>query len=295
MLIAAEILIIGMALYALGHGSRSFAAGMHRVEYSAVAIAPVDAGAAPRVAIDDADSRVNVGLSQDGLVHVRDLTDIHGAVFSSNPYPQLRVARTPDGVSIERPSAERLSIAIFGFSTQAIQVDVPVGARIEIARCAGARVSGVTGGVNVHSVDGHIALSDLQGTIQATSDDGYVSADNVRGDRLTIESEDGHLALKDVTVTSLVAQTHDGHIEAEGLSVSGDATMKTNDGPVRARFAPDANLTIDASTRDGSIAVDGATDSNNSAQRTIRLGAGTGHMTLATDDGSIHIFTNGAQ
>ncbi|HYL27297.1 MAG TPA: DUF4097 family beta strand repeat-containing protein [Candidatus Nitrosotalea sp.] len=295
MLIAAEVLIVGVAIYAVGHGSKSFAAGMHHVQYSAAAIAPVDAGATPRVTIDDSDSRVNVGLSNDGLVHVRDLTEIRGAVYSSGPYPQLHVARTSDGVNIERAHAERFSIMLFGLNTQAIEVDVPAGARLEIARCAGARISGVTGGVSVHSVDGHIALSDLQGTVEARSDDGYISAAGVRGDRLTMESADGHLALSDVAVTSLVAKTRDGSIKADGLAVDRDATVQTNDGSVRMGFAPSANLTIDASTHDGKIAVDGdSSDHNDSAQRTIRLGAGTGRMTLATDDGSIHILTNGA-
>jgi Putative adhesin len=294
MLVAAEVLIAGMAIYSVGHGSRAFGAGMHRIDFTGVAFGPVAAGAAPHVVVDDANSRVHVATSSDGQVHVRDLTHVRGAFFSSANYPQLRVTRTPDGVRIERPRAPDLSIDIFGMSTQAIEVDVPPGSRLEIAQCAGADVYGIDGGVSVHSLDGHVTLTDLQGSIDAHSDDGYLQATNVHGDRLTMESSDGHLALANVTAASLVGTTRDGRIEADGLNVTGDATLQTNDGSVQARFAPDASVTVDASTSDGRISVDGSSfDHDDSAQRTIRIGAGAGRMKLATDEGSIHIFTNG--
>jgi hypothetical protein len=294
MLIAAEVLIAGMALYAVGRGGATFAAGLHHVDFTAAPIAPVAAGAAPRVVIDDSSSRVHVGVSNDESVHVRDLTEMHGGVYSSGGYPQLRVARTADGVRVERPSTGRISIAIFGFSTQAIQVDVPSGSHVEIAGCAGADVFGIAGGVSVHSSDGHVTLTDLQGTVDARSDDGYVSATNVHGDRLGMESSDGHLSLKNVAVGSLVAETRDGRIEADALSVTSDATLTTGDGPIRLALAPNANLAIDASTRDGRIVVDGTSlDRDDASARTIRLGAAAGSMKLRTDDGSIHILTNG--
>ena len=294
MLVAAEVLIVGMAIYAVGTGGASFASGMHHVDFAAAPIAAVDAGATPRVVIDDRSSRVHVAISNDDKVHVRDLTEMHGGVYASGKYPQLRVTRTADGVRIERPDTGRLLVQIFGFSTQAIDVEVPRGAHVEVERSSGADVFGVAGGVSVHSVDGHVTLTDLQGTVDAQSDDGYLKATNVRGDRLGLQSLDGHLSLDNVAVATLAATTRDGRIEAEGLNVSGDATLQTDDGSIRLKLAPNADLTIDASTRDGRIAVDGASlDRDDSAQRTIRLGAGTGRMKLATADGSIHIFTNG--
>jgi hypothetical protein len=219
---------------------------------------------------------------------------MRGAVYSTGSYPHLRVTRTSDGVRIERPRSGRLSIEIFGFSKQAIQVDVPRDSHIEIADCSGADVFGVTGGASVHSNDGHVTLTDMQGSIDARSDDGYVSATNVRGDHLGMVSSDGHLALKNVAVGSLLAQTRDGRIEADALSVTGDATLQTDDGSIGLKLAPNADLTIDASTRDGRIVVDGnSLDRDDAAQRTIRLGAATGKMKVATSDGSIHILTNG--
>ena len=83
MLIAAEILIVGMAIFALGRSGTSFAAGLHHVAFTPSAIAPVAAGSEPRVVIDDRSSRVRVAVSNENRVQVRDLTSIRGAVYST--------------------------------------------------------------------------------------------------------------------------------------------------------------------------------------------------------------------
>jgi len=296
MLIAAEVLIVGMAIYSLGGGA-TFASGMHRVEFTPAAVAPLAAGTSPHVVIDDSQSRVHVSISNDELVHVQDLTQMHGVVFSTTSYPQLRVTRTADGVRIERPSTPHLGIDIFGFNIESIEV--PSGSHLEIARCSGADVSGIAGGVSVRSQDGHVTLADLDGSVDARSDDGYVDARNVRGDRLALETMDGHVALHQVAVASLTATTHDGRIEVRDLTLVGerpDATLHTGDGSIKVYLTPNANLTVDASTSDGHVYVDGSSlgRDDDSAQRSIRLGSGAGKMTIGTADGSIHIFTNGA-
>lgn len=295
MLVAAEVLVAGMALYAVGRGHAPIGSSMHRVAFVAATIAPIAAGAAPHVVIDDMESRVRVDTSSDDRVHVRDLTQVHGGLFSSDRYAQLVVTRIPGGVRIQRPRVPNASINIFGFRTQRIEVDVPAGAQLEITGCSGADVRGISGGVSVHSVDGHVTLTDLQGSVYARTDDGYLNATNVRGDRLAMESMDGHLALQDVAVVALAATTRDGRIETQELSVSGSATLQTEDGSVRLGLARDADVTINASARDGRISVDGNSveSDDDSAQRTIRLRSGTGQMKVATADGSIRIFTHG--
>ncbi|MGC1379732.1 MAG: DUF4097 family beta strand repeat-containing protein [Candidatus Baltobacteraceae bacterium] len=319
LLVAAEILIAGMAVYAVSGAGTTFASGMHRLSFTPAQVEPISAGDTPNVVIDDRASKVSVGLSGDGRVHVRDLTEMRGAIYSNASYPQLRVARTNDGVRVDRPAAPRLSVVLFGADVEEIQVEVPSGSHVEIAHCAGAEIDGVTGGVSVSSQDGRVKLSDLSGTIDARSDDGRIIATNVRADRLTMESADGRLVLLNVSAGSLTARTHDGRIEANGLNLTGsqpDSTLHTDDGPlqINGAFAPsgsyelstndgsielhlarDADLAIAASTGSGRVVVDGSSyESDDSSQRTIRLGSGAGSMKLATADGSIHILTNGA-
>lgn len=319
MLVAAEIVIAGIAFYAL---RTAHAASARSFDFVAAPIAPIEAGSAPVVAVDDPDSRVIVGTSTDGRVHVTDMTGAHGWFFNDRvTVAKLQVTRTADGVSIVRPASRGSSMHfLIGDFTQRVEIDVPAAARLEIARCSGADVSGVEGGVAVHSQDGRITLADLRGTVTGSSDDGSVSASRIRGDALAIRSGDGHLSLDDVAVASLEARTSDGSIEARALAIDGaspkavlhsdDGSIRldgsfaaggsydvsSNDGGIRVRLARGADLTVDASTNDGHVLVDGAEfdASSDAAHHTVKLGSGAGNLHISSDDGSIHILTNGA-
>ncbi|MBV9232675.1 MAG: hypothetical protein JO030_01420, partial [Candidatus Eremiobacteraeota bacterium] len=143
MLVAAELVVVSVAIYSLG-GTATLAGRMHRVAFAAAPLAPLSLGTAPHIVIDDEDSRVHVGVSSDGQVHVRDLTKLRGFNFSNAGYPQLRVTRTDDGAFIQRAKTPSATVNLIGFSTEAIEVNVPAGSRIEIVRCAGADVTGIT-------------------------------------------------------------------------------------------------------------------------------------------------------
>lgn len=321
MLIAAEIVIVGIALYALRSGGHLHA--MHEVDFGGKPIAPLAAGSAPRIAVDDPQSRIVVATSSDGLVHVKDETSIHGALFGDRvDVRQLEVKRTADGVSISRPDSGGLGVHFdFGSFERRIEIDAPAGSHVDIARCAGADVSGIEGGVAVHSQDGRITLADLQGTVEGRSDSGSISATRVRGDSLALQSADGRLSLREVAVGTLSAQTRDGSIEGRDLAVAGSSPhavlhsddgsirvdgsfapggsyeVSTKDGAIRVGLARDADLTVNASTADGRVLVDGSPfegGDGDSARHTVKLGNGSGNLRLSSDDGSIHIHTNGA-
>jgi Putative adhesin len=303
-LVAVEVAVVIVALYAIGGlhwngagwSGQAFASMQH-VDFVAEPIAPLDAGSAPQVTIDDPESRVAVNLSPDGRVHVNDLTNVHGMRFSGeSSIPQLKVTRTADGVSIVRPWHERFFV--MGSVDERIDLTVPAASRVEISHCEGADVSGITGGVNVHSQDGHVTLGDLRGKVVAESDDGYVEADGIRGDSLAVHSSDGHLSLRDVAVKTLEANTNDGRVEVRQLSDLANGTISSDEGSIELEVAAGADLTVDASTSDGTISLNGSTvehGDSDSAQHTITLGKGTGALRVSTGDGSIHIITNGAQ
>jgi Putative adhesin len=307
MLVAIEVAIVAVALYAIGglhwNGSgwngQAFAS-MERVDFAARPIAPIDAGSSPHVAIDDPESRVAVNPSSDGRVHVNDLTNVHGTRFSSeSSIPQLRVTRTADGVSIVRPPHERFFVfGLFSSVEERIEVEVPAGSRVEISRCEGADVAGIAGGVSVRSQDGHVTLADLRGPVDAQSDDGYIEAANVHTDSLAMHSSDGHLTLQNVAAQTLQAHTDDGRVRVERLSDLRNGTISSDDGSIDLELDAGADLTVNASTTDGSISVNGSTverGDSDSAQHTVTLGKGTGALRVSTSDGSIHILTNGAQ
>jgi DUF4097 and DUF4098 domain-containing protein YvlB len=180
-----------------------------------------------------------------------------------------------------------------------IEVEVPRGAHLAVARCSGAHVTGLTGDVAVTSQDGRITLTDVTANVDAKSNDGSIYATRVRGDSISLQSADGRIVLDNVTTSSLDAQTKDGRIEASGLAIAGGAqraVLHTADGSIRVSLAAGSDLTVAASTGDGHIEVDGHTNSGDGdpSQRTIRVGSGAGSMQLTSGDGSIHILTNGA-
>ncbi|MEO6834543.1 MAG: DUF4097 family beta strand repeat-containing protein [Candidatus Tumulicola sp.] len=329
MLVAAEVLIVGVALYALGgrpggfHGP-IFAGGLHDADFVAKSVAPIEAGDAPRIAVDDPDSRIVVAASNDGLVHVKDLTNVRGAMFTDGgSVPQLNVRHTGDGVAISRHESNGSGLHFgIGSFDQRVEIDAPPGSHIDIARCAGADVSAIQGGVAVRSQDGRISLADLRGTVEGRTQDGSISASRVHGDTLALQSANGHLSLSDVAVSSLNARTSDGSIEARGLAIGGgtqpQAVLHSDDGSIRADgsfapggsyeistqngsirlgLAPNADLTVNASTGNGKVLVDGSPFENSdgdSVRHTVKLGSGSGNLQLSSGDGSIHILTNGA-
>jgi DUF4097 and DUF4098 domain-containing protein YvlB len=251
----------------------------------------------PKVQIEDADSTVTVGVSDDGRIHVSDDTHYGGAMFSKNPPPQLQVERTADGVHIFRNSSGNTWFSLSGWSDRRIAVAVPAGTVLEISDCAGADVTGLSGAVRVHSSDGDITARDLKADADLSSDDGGIDVANVTASRLTVSSSDGALTLRDLALDSLDGSTSDGSITATGLKIA-NGSLKTSDGSVELSFA-NTNLSVHAHTDDGSISFDGrkaeSTDDGDSSSGDYHIGAGGGSLQVATQDGSIHMTTNGAQ
>lgn len=325
MLAAVEVVILGMATFVLsghslwswpgnaGYSPAQTAAGTHP-------IAPLAAGNAPAVYIDDPQSRVMVSPSTDGLVHVQDRTHFSGLAWGVGGahIPPVTVTRTAAGVRIVRPSYH---LGFFGFVTngdQRIDVQVPSGSSVQIAHCSGAGVNGITNGVSVTSIDGSIAIADSSGNVSAHSDDGRVELRRVRGSTLDISSDDGSLHLTDVAANALTARTGDGSIHAQGITLNGSApraTVHSGDGSVRVdgifpgsgtyeissgdgsiglALASGSNATIAAHTDDGSMTLDGQSfHDDGSNQQALRVGDGSSSLRVSSGDGSIHITTNG--
>ncbi len=278
-LVAVEVFLAGAIVWSVsGHGFTVHAAGLHRSDIGGKSFAAIDAGSTPHVTIDDAISGVTVTPSSDGKVHVSDRSFARGLIWGTTPRPPLQVARTADGVRVERIGERHgLHIAIFGIDREQIEVAVPQASLLEIRRCSGADVSGLSGRVSIHSVDGHI------------------EAANLRVSELALTSENGSIRLNDVAAPAIGAWTKDGSIRASALQVGG-GNVHTEDGSVTLDLR-DANLTVHAHTADGSVRFNGrrAASSSDESSGDLQLGMGGGSLQVSTQDGSIHIASNGAQ
>jgi len=302
MLLAAEVLIVGIGALALGGNLRGLsarAAGLHSQQFVPGSIAAMDAGSAPRVHISDPDSRVIVTASTDGRVHVTDRTSVSGVVWGSVHLAQARLLRTSDGVRIER-SPEKNGVAFsFGNLTERIDVAVPPNSTVDIEQCSGADVASLAGAVRIRSQDGHITARDLSGDLDALSNDGSVELQNVHASSVAIQSMDGHLRLDDVRASTLTATTNDGSVRADGLALTGTAAsghIRTGDGSVRLHFSDAGNASVHAQTGDGRIVINGHSTQGegDGAETRATLGNAAGALDVSTKSGTITMTTDGA-
>lgn len=319
MLIAAELLILGLIIYSVGGMRNAFGSSMHHLDYAAgPPVAPIAAGDAPRVSINDGDDRIVITPSTDGQVHVTDESFVRGWSWSSVPIKPLNVSRTSDGVRIERASEDSSDWMIIGDARNRIAVQVPPAATIAIEDSSGADITGITGGTSVKSTDGHITLAGLRGNVDAKSTDSYVEADDVQGDSVSLQA-DGHVKVRATQANNFQAVTDDGHIDIAGLQLTGTqprARIHTDSGPVKVAadfasggsyevstnddgvaltLAPGADLTVSATANDGNIVRDGQVfHGDDSVSQTFTLGGGSGHLAVSSGDGSIKLTTNGA-
>lgn len=305
-LIAAEIAIVLLAVYSFSGAARTFgngwsALGVHDVHYSGTALPALDAGSAPNVVIDDMDDGVTVTPSADGRVHVTDLSYVSGWTWSSGTRPKLTIARTSDGVRIERPTQNDDAVTIVGSSRQHIDVRVPPSAHLDIVSSSGADVTGLDANVRVHSNDGHISVKQVRGNVDVDTLDGSIEADDIVANGFDASSNDGHIDATALRLTGNGANakvhTNDGHITvAAAFAPGGSYDISSEDGRVSVTLPSDANLSVAASTLDGRIVRDGKTlaDADGPSNTSFTLGAGSGRLHVSTNDGTIEFTTNGA-
>lgn len=114
----------------------------------------------------------------------------------------------------------------------------------------------------------------LLGDVDVWSDDGRIEVRDVAGGRMSLHSDDGRIFLANVSDRSIAASADDGSIT---LQLSGTG-----------------NATVVAATDDGSARLNGTRLAEDGPASPIRLGAGLGRIRLTTEDGSIHVMTNGS-
>ena len=282
-LVAAEVVILGLAAYSIRGAVAGdvFAGGETGADFAAKTFAPIAAGNAPRVTIDDPNSGVTIGVSDDGLVHVKDDTSFSGATLRSpHDYPQLTVTRDLNGVHIARPPYHEGWTMFIGFSNsrQHFEVQVPASATVVVDECDNAEVSDLKNGATIKALDGRIELTHVEGAIVAHTDDGHITIDGVTSPSLDLSSNDGRIEVRNFTTVA-----------------GGKYDVATRDGRIDLGFARGSDVTVDASTNDGTIRVDGIRQQHDddSAQQSIRVGNGGSAMRVHSDDGSITITTNG--
>lgn len=128
--------------------------------------------------------------------------------------------------------------------------------------------------------------------------DGSVTVEDYDAPALHVASSKGPIALHRVIATQLEATASDGRVEGTALAVR-DGTIES-DGRVTLGFAAGTNAVVAAETSDGKVRVSGFSggdltaarhddDDDDVSARTVRVGAGEGHIDVHSD-GNINLF-----
>jgi DUF4097 and DUF4098 domain-containing protein YvlB len=170
-------------------------------------------------------------------------------------------------------------------------------------------VTGVSGSVELNSVEGSLALVDVHGDAVANSVEGSVTAERSSGrlrlrsvneavrvtrvdaESLVMESTSGDLDLDGVVAGTIDASTTEGDIRFSGsLKSDGTYRLATHDGSLDVLLPADANASVSVSTFDGEfrpefpITVDRF---HGGKEMAFTLGRGGARLTLAAFDGDI--------
>ena len=152
----------------------------------------------------------------------------------------------------------------------------------------------VAGQVELHTADGTIRASDLQGSLRAHTGDGSIRLVDVSG-RADVDTEDGGIQLTG-TLTAVRARTGDGSVtvRAEPRSAADEAwEIRTGDGTVTLELPDSLGAELDARTNDGAVRIEGLAFSpvGEGDRRSARgaIGGGGNTLRVRTGSGTIYI------
>jgi DUF4097 and DUF4098 domain-containing protein YvlB len=211
----------------------------------------------------------------------------------------LVVNQTQDGnkITIEAPTTENRRSVSFGVS-QSVNFSVTLPRRVALEASTGdggIDVSDLQGTIDLNSGDGRIVASHLDGQVKVHTGDGTIRIDQAAG-KVDADSGDGSVEVTG-RLDELAVRTGDGPVRVDasnGSAMKNDWRITTGDGRISLRVPSDFNASVDASTGDGTVRVDGIdrprTGDESERRRVVgQLGSGGATLHLRSGDGSIDV------
>lgn len=203
-------------------------------------------------------------------------------------------------IVIEAPSPQnqRNVITVGSWQSQSVSFTVTAPRRVLLqARTGDGNIEAhdLQGTVDLNSGDGRIISSNLEGDVKVHTGDGTIDIDRAAG-RVDADSGDGSIEI-DGRLDELTVRTGDGSVRvnaADGSTVKSGWRITTGDGRISLRIPDGFNAAVDASTGDGSVRVDGISqttrnDDEDRSRVVGQLGSGGATLMLRSGDGSIDV------
>jgi len=177
-----------------------------------------------------------------------------------------------------------------------VDVDVDVPSGVAVASVAVENGDAVVDGApvrqeaTVESRNGDAVVRDVEGDVSAETVNGDAAAESVDG-FAAARSENGDATIRECAGVDGAA-TRNGDATAEVTSLRGDATIRSQNGDVDARLAPDLDARVVAQTDNGDVELSDAplsaeTDTEEYVEGT--MGDGTHELRLTTQNGDVTV------
>ena len=241
----------------------------------------------------------------DGAIAVRSwdknevLVEIERRAPDDTAAAALVVNQTQDGnkIVLEAPNAETRHVIRFG-AGESVNFSITLPRRVVLEASTGdgsINADDLQGTIDLNSGDGRIVASRLDGQVKAHTGDGTIRIDQAAG-KVDADSGDGSVEVTG-RLDELAVRTGDGPVRVEatnGSAMKNEWRITTGDGRIALRLPSDFNASIDASTGDGRVHVDGIEtprSADESERRRVvgQLGSGGATLHLRSGDGSIDV------
>ena len=207
-------------------------------------------------------------------------------------------------VDVQRPSAVLPSDGfrfggggLLGYTGSSARLTVSVPHECNLVARSGdgsITIERVSGRIELHTADGTIRASDLQGSLRAHTGDGSMRLNDISG-RADVDTDDGGIQLTG-TLAVVRARTGDGSISVRaepGTTAAEPWEIRTGDGTVTLEVPDALGAELDARTNDGSVRVEGLAFSMSGEhdRRSARgpIGSGGHTIRLRTGSGTIYV------
>jgi DUF4097 and DUF4098 domain-containing protein YvlB len=211
----------------------------------------------------------------------------------------LVVNQAQDGnkITIEALSPAERRVVNFG-NGHSVNFTITLPRRVALEASTGdgsINVDDLQGTIGLNSGDGRVIVSRLDGELKVHTGDGTIRIDQAAG-KVDADSGDGSIEITG-RLDELAVRTRDGPVRIEaanGSVMKNDWRITTGDGRVALRLPNDFNGSIDASTGDGRVHVDGIdtprTGDESERRRVVgQLGSGGATLHIRSGDGSIDV------
>jgi DUF4097 and DUF4098 domain-containing protein YvlB len=211
----------------------------------------------------------------------------------------LVVNQAQDGnkITIEALSPAERRVVNFG-NGHSVNFTITLPRRVALEASTGdgsINVDDLQGTIGLNSGDGRVIVSRLDGELKVHTGDGTIRIDQAAG-KVDADSGDGSIEITG-RLDELAVRTGDGPVRIEaanGSVMKNDWRITTGDGRVALRLPNDFNGSIDASTGDGRVHVDGIdtprTGGESERRRVVgQLGSGGATLHIRSGDGSIDV------